>query len=288
MATEECDVEIEPLAAALGAQIRGLNIGNISKNTEVRLRRALHEYGILVYRPGLSAGWSDDEFLRYARAYGDFYKYPAGSRYSPTEATRTPEDQVVFSYAQLSAQQARSYLTATWHSDDTSVKCPPGTGLLNCIQAPLRGGATMWANMYAAYEALSPRFQSFLDGLMAWHTTRSIQRRMGEDARSDQFTDDGRARHPVVCRDPVTSKRYLYVNANFTESISGLSFAESDSILRVLFEHINTPEFHVRWDWQPNDCVVWEERVTQHKAVANFEGKRVHRRAILGADEAPA
>jgi taurine dioxygenase len=136
----------------------------------------------------------------------------------------------------------------------------------------------MWANMYAAYEALSSHYQRFLDGLEALHTTDCVLRKMGPRADPDIFGEGARRVHPAVLTDPVTGRRMLYVNENYTERLVGLSDAESASVLRLLFDHINTPEFHVRWQWQLGDIAIWEERVTQHRAVADFEGRRVMRR----------
>jgi taurine dioxygenase len=73
----------------------------------------------------------------------------------------------------------------------------------------------------------------------------------------------------------------LYVNANYTERIVGLSETESASVLQMLFSHINTPEFHVRWQWHSNDVAIWEERVTQHRAVADYQGRRALRRLAI-------
>jgi taurine dioxygenase len=87
--------------------------------------------------------------------------------------------------------------------------------------------------------------------------------------------------HPVVIRDEVTNRPALYVNSNFTESIVGLSARESSTVLQMLFDHVNTPEFHVRLKWDMQTIVVWEERITQHRAVNDFVGERKHHRVIV-------
>jgi taurine dioxygenase len=85
----------------------------------------------------------------------------------------------------------------------------------------------------------------------------------------------------VVIRDPVTKRKLLYVNSNYTERIVGMKDSESDALLNMLFQHINTPEFHVRLRWRIGTIAVWEERVTQHRGVADFVGPRQLRRLVI-------
>ena len=84
--------------------------------------------------------------------------------------------------------------------------------------------------------------------------------------------------HPAVIRDPVTGRKLLFVNSNYSERFIGMSARESDALLQMLFDHINTPEFHVRLRWRPGIVAAWEERVVQHRGVADFTGPRKLRR----------
>ncbi len=90
--------------------------------------------------------------------------------------------------------------------------------------------------------------------------------------------------HPVVLRDPVTERRMLYVNSNWTERIVGMKPTESEHLLQMLFEHINTPEFHVRLRWTPGTVAVWDQRVTQHRAVVDYTGHRKLLRMTIAGD----
>jgi taurine dioxygenase len=139
----------------------------------------------------------------------------------------------------------------------------------------------MWASMYAAYDALSSHYQRLLDGLEALHTTDSLNRLRPATREANLFGPGSSFTHPAVIRDPVTNKRALYVNSNWTERILGLTDTESESLLRMLFEHINTPDFHVRLKWDTQTVVVWEERVTQHRAVNDYVGPRVLHRVMV-------
>ena len=115
---------------------------------------------------------------------------------------------------------------------------------------------------------LTLRYQRLLDGLEARHSTKKLP-----------FLDQSHsAMHPVVLRDPVTQRKMLYVNSNYTECIVGMKEHESESLLRMLYEHVNTPEFHVRLRWRVGTVAVWDERATQHRGVADFVGTRKLRR----------
>ena len=92
------------------------------------------------------------------------------------------------------------------------------------------------------------------------------------------MNSDASAVHPAVIRDEFTGRKALFVNSNYTDRILGMSERESETILQMLFEHVNTPDFHVTHRWQPGHVAVWEQRVTQHRGVAGFKGPRKLRR----------
>jgi taurine dioxygenase len=269
-------LRIEPVGCALGATIHGLDLDAIDPAVAAALTQALHEHGVLFYRGG-SGTVTGAQFLGLAEALGDILVYPYRSKSYPTDDER-------LSYVDSDSRASKAYRTNVWHTDGTPEECPPQAALLNPVELPRRGGDTMWASMYAAYDSLSSHYQRFLDGLEALHTTENVARRMGEGIDRDLFANGSKCVHPVVLTDSVTGRRMLYVNENYTERLVGFSAAESDSVLRMLFDHVNTPEFHVRWQWQVNDIAVWEERVTLHRAVADYEGRRVLRRVALKGD----
>src|SRR6202034_94900 len=133
------------------------------------------------------------------------------------------------------------------------------------VTLPETGGDTMWASMYAAYEALSSHYQRLLDGLDALHSTDTLYRARPFARENNLFDETKTTVHPVVVRDSVTGKGFLYINSNYTQRLIGLTDFESDSLLQMLFAHINTPDFHVRLKWDKQTVVLWEERVTQHR-----------------------
>ncbi len=135
----------------------------------------------------------------------------------------------------------------------------------------------MWASMYAAYDALSPTMQQMLDGLVAFHDMgqgTAFRTKGGEEMTRKAAELCPGAEHPVVQTHPITGRRYLYVNRGFTRRILGLHEAESTVLLELLFRHCEHPAFQVRYEWADGDVAIWDERPTQHYAVADHFPQR--------------
>ncbi|WP_342754377.1 taurine dioxygenase [Pantoea sp. MBD-2R] len=178
-----------------------------------------------------------------------------------------------------------------WHTDVTFIDTPPAGAILAAKQLPETGGDTLWASGIAAYEALSAPFKVLLNGLQAEHDfTKSFQQfkyRKSEEEHARwklAVEKNPPLQHPVIRTHPVSGKQALFVNEGFTTRIVDLSQKESDALLTFLFAHITKPEFQVRWRWQENDVAIWDNRVTQHYANADYLPARriMHRATILG------
>jgi len=155
---------------------------------------------------------------------------------------------------------------------------------------PAVGGDTLWSNMVAAYAGLSTRLQRFLDGLTASHDfAKSFPPdRFAAPAEQAQWQQT-RARHPpvihpVVRTHPTTGEKCLFVNSGFTTHIVDLPRAESDAVLNLLFQHVAKPEFTCRHRWRVDDVAFWDNRCTQHYALADYLPHRrvMHRATIIG------
>jgi taurine dioxygenase len=178
-----------------------------------------------------------------------------------------------------------------WHTDVTFIETPPLGAVLYAKQLPAEGGDTLWSNMRAAYEGLSPSLRDFLSQLDAVHdfargfpAKRTVAQAAGEDKYARAVEEHPPVVHPVIRTHPETGEDSLFVNYGFTERIKGLRRAESDAILAMLFAHIQKPEFQVRWRWKENAIAFWDNRITQHYAVNDYLPNRrvMHRATILG------
>jgi taurine dioxygenase len=261
---------IVPETGSVGASVLGVDLRG-EHGPEVRdlLERALHEHGVLFVR--FDGEIDDQDHKRFVAMFGPLHE---------TYFNRSGPDSFVSVLDSEGVGNAK-YGTDQWHTDVSVVDQPPLAASLRAVMLPETGGDTMWASMYAAYESLSSRYQRFLDGLEALHTTESLLRARPAAREINLFGESKSATHPVVIRDPVTNKPALYVNSGYTERIVGLSDRESESVLRMLFDHVNTPDFHVRLKWDTQTVVLWEERVTQHRAINDYTGRRILHRVVV-------
>jgi taurine dioxygenase len=259
-------ISFERVTGTIGAWVRGVELSGVQPAaTTTRLRHALHELGVLFFE--FDHTLSASEFVAFGAVFGEpeeTYKLTLGKGDAP--------------YIDSDFVPMKEYRVNCWHADGTALEYPPQAAMLTPIELPEAGGDTMWASMYAAWESLSSHLQNLLEGLEVLHTTQ----------RLPFLKNASTAVHPAVIRDPVTGKKLLFVNSNYSERILGISEKESESLLRILFEHVNTPEFHVRLRWRPGVVAVWEERVTQHRGVADFAGPRKLRRLTFAGERPSA
>ncbi|MDP1911015.1 MAG: TauD/TfdA family dioxygenase, partial [Hyphomicrobium sp.] len=146
------------------------------------------------------------------------------------------------------------------------------------------GGDTLFANMYRAFETLSAPIQKLCEGLTAIHDGAQVYGgRFGQAPPAGGFP---RNEHPVVRTHPVTGRKALYVNRNFTTRIVGLRKPESDALLEMLYRHSETPEFQCRFAWQPNSIAFWDNRAAMHHAMWDyFPHKRLGYRVTVKGDK---
>lgn len=264
-------IRLEKLTGSIGAIVHGVDV-HVPHGSEVAsaLRRSLHEHGVLFFYADREIG--EEVFSAFSSVFGEPYVYPYGK--GPGQ------------FVTEEGADAVRLRTSSWHTDGSPQEKPPQAALLSPVEVPTFGGDTMWASMTAAFDALSSRYQRLLDGMEAVHSTAVVARYHGDGGRA--FGDGESHVHPVVITDPVTRRKALYVNSVYTDRFVGMGEREGESLLRMLFEHVNTPEFHVRLRWRPNMIAVWEERVTQHRAVADYSQRRVLRRITISGDRPEA
>jgi len=173
-----------------------------------------------------------------------------------------------------------------WHSDVSCDPEPPMGSILYIRRCPPQGGDTLFASMYAAYEALSERMKAYLAGLAAIHDGEDVYR--GLYAGVADKPSYPRAEHPVVRTHPVTGRKALYVNRGFTRRILGVPLDESHAVLEYLYQHAANPLFQCRFRWRENSVAFWDNRCTQHRAMWDYwpHTRSGHRVTIRG--ERPA
>lgn len=260
-------MHIKKIAGALGAEVTGFDLRQPpSADLAAELRAAFlaHKVIFMTGQPLEPA-----QFMAVACAFGQPIEYPfvKGIEGFPEiiEVKKLENERVNFG--------------GVWHSDTTYLEVPPmGTLLLSKVLPPY-GGDTMFASQVAAYEALSDTMKRLLEGLVGISSSAKAD---VSKTREDRLRTDGTgappkdyvARHPVVRTHPETGEKALYVNVAHTVGIEGLTAAESEPLLKFLFEHQVKPEFTCRWSW-PLDCIAfWDNRAVMHNPVNDYHGHR--------------
>jgi taurine dioxygenase len=249
-------LRFEKVTPTIGARAAGIAVDEPpAPETVETLRAALHEHGVLFFEFGERL--DVDQHRHFAGLFGEIEPVYGFSTHSPGEPGSA-------SCIDAEHQPLKRYRTNMWHSDGTPFERPPQPAILTSVEPPVLGGGTMWSSMYAAYDDLSAHYQRLLEGLEVLHSTM----------RTPFVREKAQAVHPAVIRDPVTGRKALFVNSIYSERFLGMSERESDSLMHFLFEHVNMPEFHVCLTWKPGTVAVWEQRITQHRAIDSFIGPR--------------
>jgi taurine dioxygenase len=268
-------LEIRKLTTNIGAEVSGVDLSQKLSADQVReVREALLAHQVLVFR---EQDLTPESHIAFAEYFGTIKCPPVATAHGGP-----PEINV------LDQTDPRGEGADAWHADNTYTAEPPMGSLLRVIQLPSVGGDTAFASMYAAYEALSPEIQRLCDGLTAIHdVTRSLSKAIARGHSVANLAELQKqlppVEHPVVIVHPETGRRALFVNVNSTERIVGFSDAESEMLLRFLFEHTKNPEFQLRVAWDTRTLVFLDNRCTQHYAIADYRERRIlHRVAVEG------
>lgn len=182
-----------------------------------------------------------------------------------------------------------------WHSDWSFLPGPPAGTLLYGTEIPPVGGDTLYADQYAAYDALSDEMKARVAPLMGIHSARRGYSPKGQYGEKDagrsmaiKFSDTALATqlHPIVRVHPETGRRALFVNPSYTIGIDGIEQAESDALLGQLFAHQVQTQFVYRHRWSAGMLTLWDNRCLLHAATGGYQGHRRHLLRITVAERA--
>lgn len=269
-------IEVKPITPRLGAEILGADIKR-DPDFEV-VRQAFTDYSVITIR---DQELTPDDQIVFAERFGTI---------NVNRFFKKHESHPKVALVLKEADQAEA-IGERWHTDHSYDVEPAMCSILHAIETPPVGGDTVFASMSAAYDALSPAFAKMLDGLSAWHSSRHAFGAVVADSESSQSgrienaelaTQD--ALHPMVISHPLSGRKGIYVNPDFTTHIEGWNKDESASILNYLYEHCANPEFHCRVSYRPGTVTMWDNRATWHKAINDYSGHRrlMHRITVEG------
>jgi taurine dioxygenase len=272
-------MEVRPISGALGAEIHGIDLGaELDDSAMAEVRQAFFDHGVVFF---MDQDLTPEQHLSFARRFGAIEVnkfFEAVDGYPEIAQVRKEAGDV-------------KNIGGGWHTDHSYDEIPAMGSMLYAKELPAYGGDTMFASMYAAYEALSPGMRAMLGGLRAVHSgarafgPKATYNNEGRDAKfklSEIALEE--VEHPVICTHAGSGRKYLYVNGGFTVRFADMTEAESKPLLDYLIQHAAKPEFTCRFNWRPGAMTFWDNLCTQHFAINDYDGQRrlMHRVTIQG------
>ncbi|WIW90624.1 TauD/TfdA family dioxygenase (plasmid) [Sphingobium sp. V4] len=270
-------LDIVPVAGRIGAEIRGIALGgDLDDATLAAIRDALLRHKVIFFRDQHQLDDAAQE--AFAERFGKPIAHPTvpvvpGSKY----------------LLELDSKEGRA--ASSWHTDVTFVPAYPEASILRALVIPQAGGDTLWANTVTAYEELPEQLRQLADTLWAVHTNLYDYATIHTDANDEAIRRHREVfastvyetEHPLVRVHPETGERSLLLG-HFFKQFTGLSQADSQRLFAIFQEHVIKPENTVRWRWQPGDVAIWDNRATQHRAIADFgvQHRQLRRATIAG------
>ncbi|MBW2423033.1 MAG: TauD/TfdA family dioxygenase [Deltaproteobacteria bacterium] len=266
-------ISLHPLTPTLGAELRGVDLAErLGDETVATIRRALLDHHVVFLREQEIDAHQQIEFCK---RFGPIMP-SIGKRLGDRVDGVTVLDQI-----RPVGQGADE-----WHSDHMFSPNPPLGTVLYAVQLPRIGGDTCYVDMGAAYDALSPSMQRFLDELTAINSNERTLARIDrtslyENAQALARRGADRATHPLVRKHPDTGRKVLYASPRDTIRIHELSERESERILSLLFAHLESPELQCRFRWEPGSLAFWDNRAVQHRAIPDYRERRIMHRTMI-------
>ena len=275
-------ITVDRLAGAGGGVISGVDLSqNPSDEVIAEIRGALIKNLVIFFR---DQSLTEDNLMAFGRRFGDLLVHP--------NLIRTGSHPEVVNI--LKEPDATQVVGEDWHADTTCLATPPMGGILYALETPTRGGDTMFANQYLAYEALSDGMKELLGGLRAVHNDTRVagpKSHLGKGRSVGVRVDDEwqvtENVHPVVRTHPESGRKSLFVNISYTRRFEGMTEEESAPLLYYLFAHAARPEFTFRFRWAPGSITFWDNRCINHIAVNDYHGYRRDMRRVQVVGDRP-
>jgi taurine dioxygenase len=281
-------IDVIPTGAALGAEVRGVDLRNLDDMVFAGVLQAWHDHSVLLMR---GQTLSDQDLIAFSRRFGELDWAPiqeTGRRF----VEGLPEIYIV-SNVKVNGEPIGSLGDgeAVWHTDMSYLDTPPKASMLYALEVPPTGGNTSFCTMYGTYDALPARLQERIAGLKIKHDgtyNSGGYLRQGVTPTDDPMTSPG-AVHPLVCLHPVTGRRMLYLGRRRNAYLVGLELAESEALLDQLWSFVDRPEFAWEHVWRVGDLVLWDNRCTMHRRDAfDPDSRRIMHRTQVKGEQPPS
>jgi taurine dioxygenase len=275
-------IDVRPVSAAVGAEILNVDLADpLQDRTYREIRNALNEHGVIFFR---DQKLTPAQHLAFTELFGE-------TEHDDSSSMAAVDGFPMIGEVRKEPEATRN-IGGNWHSDHSFDPLPPLGAVLLARELPDYGGDTLFASMYAAYDALSDGLKKTLNGLNAVHAkTRAFvalptdrQVSAEEKAKIEQKFAAREAVHPVTPRHPESGRRVLFVNPTYTVRFEGWTEKESRPLLEYLFQHAQRPEFTYRFQWREGSIAFWDNRSVWHYALNDYHGSRrlMHRICVKG------
>ncbi len=257
-------IEVVPTGAALGAEVRGVDLRHLDAAAFAAIQAAWLDHLVLLFR-GQALG--DEALIAFSRRWGALDWAPVqetGRRFVEGHPELYVVSNVVENGVPIGSLGAGE---AVWHTDMSYLEDPPKASMLYALEIPEKGGDTGFCNMYTAYDALPPTLKERVAKLSLKHDgtyNSGGYLRQGTEAVDDPRRSPG-AVHPLVCTHPETGRRMLYLGRRRNGYVSGLELAQSEALLDELWGYATRAEFAWYNRWRAGDLVLWDNRCTMHR-----------------------
>lgn len=274
-------IGIRRLGYALGAEITGVDLTEpVDPGKLDSIKHAWAKHLVLVFP---EQDLSPEQLIAFSRNFGALDRNDSTPRYRHHEH---PEIFVVSTKPVDGVPSETRNTGRNWHSDLSTNLAPPMGSLLHCQELPDIGGDTMFANMYSAYERLSPTLRGFLDTLWAMHDLSLVTDLAKRNPRqyAEMLRLSPPIAQPVVRKVAETGRKSLFVSQRVRQFV-GMSEEESRPLLQFLCDQATQPEFCYRHVWQKHDLVMWDNRATLHVALPDYDmgqSRHMFRTTVLG------
>jgi len=264
-------IQVTPLTPTIGAEITGIDLARpLSDQQFHEIHHAFTQHLVVFFR---DQKLTTEEHKAFGRRFGRLHVHPVAQMPGHPEII------------EIKADENSTWIAGeVWHSDVTCLEEPPLGSILYITTVPDNGGGdTLFSNMYRAYDLLSDPMRAFLDGKKAVHEGAQVfVGRQGNSAARDYPV----AEHPIVRTHPVSGRKALFVNRNFTTRIVGLNKNESDAVLGMLYQHMERDDLKCRFKWRPGSISFWDNRCVQHQAMWDyFPQRRYGQRVTIAGDK---